>query len=275
MIYPLPTITDITRGLLIVDRILLKRAFQRLKNRKNSKYFKNIQISDVPWGYLTPIPANISKEFLSLYPNDFKVEFTTLGCNMLKCYKHDYAKPCDGQYIINKNIPVCSEACRGIYEEFNAYLAENFKLKGLETKNNINNNDDNNTNNAGEISFETFSIERPFFDDDSGSINRSGAQNYYCGIQLTDLKTFGILPSARWQKPRSSSSSSSDATNTTLYDPSPSASYLTRSQYMKTLKENPTQVGDMAGLVDSPSLTWDVGSQNLKYNDRYCKRFRK
>lgn len=249
--YPVPTVTDIAKGFLIVDRILLKRAFEKLKARKHSKYFKNIRITDVSWGVLTPIPDNMPREFLNLYPKDFKVEFTILGCNILKCYKHDYDKPCRGQYIVNGNIPVCSEACSGIFREFNDYLAENFKLNGII--------DAKNDTNAKEISFETFSIERPFMD---GSTTSN-----YCGIQLTNLKTLGILPSARWQKPIND--------NNNFANPSPSASYMTKSQYINTIRDNPMQIADMAGLVDSPPLTWDVEYQNLKYNTQYCERFRK
>ena len=250
--YPLPTLTDITRGLLIVNRILLRRAFERLKSRRDSKYFKNIIIKNIEWGEITPIPKNFPDEFRALFPYDFTVEYTTLGCNMLKCYKHDYKKPCRGNFIINKNIPVCSEACRGVYEEFNAYLGEQFKLNHLPKSNSHN-----------ELFFETFSIEKHHN-------NGSGSERCYCGMQLTDLKRFGILPSSRWI-PNEKGNSNVDE----IEDDSPSSTFLTKRKYWQIHRDNPLQVCDMAGLVDSPPLTWDINDQNLKFNPKYCTRFRK
>lgn len=244
---PTPTQTDITTALLITDRILLRRAFERLINRKGAKYFKNIVIRDVPWGEITPVPKNFPPAFAAKYPFDFVAEFTTLGCNALKCYKHDYDKPCRGfpPYLINGRFGACSEACYKVYDEFNDYLCENFKIKIDNDKNN-------------ELSFETFSIEKPFSDG-------SGAEQSFCGMQLVDLKRFAILPSSRWDEKFDSFSSS----------PSPSSTFLNQKSFREIYEKHPTKVCDMAGLVDSPPLEWNAATQNVHFTPAYCQRFRK
>ena len=175
---PLPTFMDIARGYLIVNRILLRKNFELLKNRKNSKYFKNIIIKDIPWGVITSIPPNFPEEFKKLYPSDFLVEFTTLGCNMLKCYKHDYSKPCFGfsPFVINNLHLACNEACYGVFEEFNHFIREKFKINVLSHPNK-------------ELDFETLSIEKH---------NIDGIEKSFCGIQLVNFKRFAIYPASRW-----------------------------------------------------------------------------
>ena len=245
IIVPLPTQNDITTAFLIVNRILLRRTFETLSQRKGSKYFKNIMIKDIPWGKVTPIPINFPDAFRQKHPFDFVAEFTSLGCNILKCYKHDYEKPCRGgsPYIINGGFGVCSEACYKIFDEFNDFISETFKIKI--------DNDEND-----ELSFETFSIENPFKDG-------SGVENIYCATQLVHLKRFALLPSSRWDERYESKSHS------------PSSTYLTRDRYFDIYKNNPTKICDMAGLIDSPPLHWDTEMQNVKFNREYCERFRK
>ena len=248
---PIPTQRDITTALLVADRILLRRAFENLKNRNGSKYFKNINIRNVPWGEITPIPKNFPPDFKAKYQFDFVAEYTTAGCNALKCYKHDYDKPCRGAppYLINNKFSACSESCYKVYDEFNDYLCEKFKIKI----------DDEKKNNGSELFFETFSIE------DYYSIE-SGAERYFCGMQLVELKRFATLPSSRWSEKKFDSSFSS---------PSPSSTYLTH-QGLKDIYDNyPMKICDMAGLVDAPPLDWDIETQNVNFNAAYCQRFRK
>ena len=248
---PIPTQRDITTALLITDRILLRQAFEKLKNRKGSKYFKHISIKNVPWGEITPIPENFPPEFKAKYPFDFVVEYTTTGCNALKCYKHDYNKPCKGSppYLINNKFCACSEACYKVYDEFNEYLCENFKIKI-----------DDKIKHNSELLFETFSIEKPFSDG-------SGTEECFCGMQLVDLKRFATLPSSRWGEKKSDALS--------LSSPSPSSTYLTQRDFFDIYDNHPTNISDMAGLVDSPPLDWNIETQNAQFNNDYCHRFRK
>ena len=245
-IIPVPTQTDITTAILITDRILLRQTFEKLINRKESKYFKNITIRDIPWGEITPVPKNFPLEFKIKYPYDFVAEFTTLGCNALKCYKHDYEKPCRGSqpYFINEKFGACSEACYKVYDEFNDFLCEEFKIKI-----------DNKLND--ELPFETLSIEKPFPDE-------GGIEQYFCGIQLVDLKRFAILPASRWNEKFESYSTES-----------PSSTFLTQRSFKDVHENHPSKICDMAGLVDSPPLDWNTETQNINFNQAYCKRFRK
>ena len=249
---PIPTQRDITTALLVADRILLRRAFENLKNRNGSKYFKNINIRNVPWGEITPIPQNFPPDFKAKYPFDFVAEYTTAGCNALKCYKHDYDKPCRGAppYLINNKFSACSESCYKVYDEFNDYLCEKFKIKIDEEK----------KNNSGELFFETFSIENPY------SVE-SGTDRYFCGMQLVELKRFAALPSSRWGEKKFDSSSFSS--------PSPSSTYLTHKGFKDIYDNYPMKVCDMAGLVDAPPLDWNIETQNVNFNAAYCERFRK
>ena len=248
---PIPTQRDITTALLVADRILLRRAFENLKNRNGSKYFKNINIRNVPWGEITPIPKNFPPDFRAKYPFDFVAEYTTAGCNALKCYKHDYDKPCRGAppYLINNKFSACSESCYKVYDEFNDYLCEKFKIKI----------DDEKKNNSGELFFETFSIENPYS-------MESGTDRYFCGMQLVELKRFAALPSSRWGEKKFDSSFSS---------PSPSSTYLTHKGFKDIYDNYPMKVCDMAGLVDAPPLDWNIETQNVNFNAAYCERFRK
>ena len=127
-----PTETDFINAHVVTDQILLRKLFEELRDRPQSKYFKNIIIRNVNWVEKTfrhnSLPLNFPKEFLEKYPFDFEVSFTTLGCNMLKCYKHKKNPP-HQPTLINNSIYACSEACVTIYKEFNDYLREKFNVK--------------------------------------------------------------------------------------------------------------------------------------------------
>lgn len=220
-----PTETDFINAHLITDRILLRKLFEDLKNRPQSKYFKNIIIKNVNWDEKTLYPLNFPKEFLKKYPFDFEASFTTMGCNMLKCYKHkeNHNHPT----LINDSIYACSEACVAIYKEFNDYLREKFNIK-------VNKNND-------DFPIETFSI-----------YDKNKNKNF-CGIQLTPLKTFSILPSSRWWNKD-----------------------ISVEDYVKKFKDTaPLQLRDLAGLVDAPPLTWNTAKQTAHFNSEYCRRFQK
>ena len=169
-----PTETDFINAQLATDRIMLRKMFEDLRDRPQSKYFKNVIIKNRDWKektFLNTMPMNFPLEFLQKYPYDFEISFTTLGCNMLKCYQH---KPnVTAPTLINGYVCACSEACFSVYKEFNEYLREKFKIKSI-----------NENNNA--LPFETFSI----YDEAKGK--------NFCGIQLTSLKTYSIRPSSRW-----------------------------------------------------------------------------
>lgn len=214
-----PTLSDITLGYLMAERILQRKIFERLRDREGSKYFRNIVIKDIPWAEnFGPLPSNFPVEFLRKYPTDFSTEYTTMGCNMLKCYKHDYAEPCKGDAsvsahpsLINDVVFKCSEACSGIYNEIFRFLREEYLGKNEKIN-----------PPTQEFPFETISIG-----------------NQYCGVQLTDLKTFAIHPSSRYPQEEPS----------------------------------PMNVRYRSGLVDAPPLRWKVDKQNVGFNHEYCKRF--
>ena len=170
------TETDYINANLVADRILLRKLFEELRDRPQSKYFKNIIITNVKWEEKTfcgsKMPLNFPPEFLKKYPFDFDVYYDTLGCNMLKCYgKCKKSSP----ILINDYIYAQSESCYAIYEEFNSYLKEKFQIK----KNIVESTDDC-------FPFETFSIHDEVLSKD------------FCGIQLKRLKEYAILPSSRW-----------------------------------------------------------------------------
>ena len=212
----LPTVSDITLGYLMAERILQRKIFERLRDRKNSKYFRNIVIKNIPWAerFGRSLPSNLPPDFLRKYPTDFKTEFTTLGCNMLKCYKNDYTVPCNDSTatLINNKVFGCSEACSGVYNEIFQFLTEEFFSSN---KKKINPPVD-------EFPFETFSIK-----------------NNYCGVQLTEFKTFAIHPSSRF-----------------IHE-----------------EPSPLNARQRSGLVDAPPLNWKVNQQNVGFNREYCQRF--
>ena len=233
----LPTVRDITIGYLMAERILQRKIFERLRDRKESKYFSQIIIKDISWNEsFGKLPSNIPPKFLLKYPNDFKTEFTTLGCNMLKCYKHDYTVPCEQQqqqpFIINNSIYACGEACSGIYNEIFQFLREEFFSNDDNDNDNDSDNDNDNDNEKkkkvkvnpplNEFPFETFSV---------------GSR--YCGIQLTELKRFALHPSSRF-----------------LHE-----------------EPSPLNIRQRSGLVDAPPLSWRVDKQNVSFNKEYCQRF--
>lgn len=224
-----PTASDFINAQLVTDRILLRKLFEELRDRPQSKYFKNITIKNVHWHEKTfrhsQFPLNFPQEFLEKYPFDFEASFTTLGCNMLKCYKHkkDHDKPT----LINNSIYACSEACVAIYKEFNDYLREKFNILIKEKK-----------KEEEDFPVETFSI-----------YDKVKNENF-CGIQLTSFKTFSILPSSRWFTDKD----------------------ISVEEYVK---DNSTNLRNLAGLVDAPPLTWNTEKQNAHFNRAYCKRFQK
>ena len=239
------TWSDVITAYHIISRVLLRQTLEQLSQRKDSKYFKNIIIKDIPWGQITPLPLNFPEDFKKKYPFDFIAEFSTLGCNLLKCYKHDYEKSCRGHepFIINHSIGVCPEACYKVFDEFNQFIFDRFEMKSQNDK-------------GREMMFETYSMEKP---DETGV----GPNQYYCGMQLVDLKRLAILPSARWNMKYNSNS------------PSPSSTYLTNEHFRELFEHKPTKLCDVAGLVDSPPLDWNVQMQNVNFNQTYCERFRK
>ena len=268
-----PTESDFVHAHLIAHRIFLRRMFETLRTRPGSKYFKNIVIQDVAWGDGTTfkgnIPLNFPPDFFNKYPYDFSVSFTTLGCNTLKCYRHK--KRCTRPVLINDQVLACGEACRAIYREFNDYLKERFALadvkeygdrtnrtqeqeekeKEKEEEQEQEQEEEEEEEEEATLPFETFSIYDSVRDRD------------YCGVQLTPLKTFAILPSARWSHPGQISA----------------REYVRRYQAGKTVNSEylavPLQLGELAGLVDAPPLTWDNGRQAVRFNPSYCRRFNK
>ena len=244
----LPTETDIIFSHLVTNRILLRRLFEELRDRPKSKYFKNVIITDIPWDP-NVFPKNFPIEFLKKYPSNFKISFTHLGCNMLKCYQpkdnNNNNNNNNNSINDNNNNPILinnlyyanSEACIEIYKEFNSYLKEKFNLK-------LNDDDDDDDDNFQSFPLETFSIK-------DGKTDTN-----YCGVQLTPLKTFSLVPSSRWR--------GNEEENLSLRD------YIAK--YKKT---NPIQLGELAGLVDAPPLTWNTEKQNASFNAKYCTRFNK
>ena len=251
-----PIESDFINAHLISQRILLRKMFETLRDRPQSKYFKNIIIKDVEWSKKTfshnATPLNFPKKFLDKYPFDFEISFTTLGCNMLKCftdYRKYTAKSSSSPLkpvIINDYIFGGGEACLAVYEEFNSYVREKFNLVAINTIDN--NNDDN------YLPFETFSV-----------YDKIKNQNY-CAIQLTPLKTFSILPSSRWQYSENEEEGEGGER------------IITAREYFKRYKNSsipPLQMRELAGLVDAPPLTWNLKKQNAHFNSRYCARFNK
>lgn len=236
-----PVESDFINAYFVTQRILLRKMFENLKNRPQSKYFKNIVIKNVEWNKKTfcnnSMPLNFPQEFLEKYPFDFEVSFTSLGCNMLKCYNsyRKYTTNSSSQPIlINDYILGGGEACLAVYEEFNSYVKEKFELT-VEKKN----DDDDNADR--QLPFETLSIQ-----------NKIGNENY-CGIQLTPLKTFSILPASRWYEEGT-----------------------TAKEYVDKYKNTaPLQLRELAGLVDAPPLTWNKERQDTQFNRSYCRRFNK
>ena len=228
------TTYDITFSSIIADRILMRRNFEILRDRPNSKYFKNIIIKDVEWNKNFELPSNIPKSFLQKYPYDCEIYFTTLGCNALKCYKHNYSKPCENPFVINKGeVYGCSDACSGIYREFNDFLRENFDIDNI------------NSNDKTEFPFETISIK-----DETNNCD-------YCGIQLTNYKKYAILPSSRWND-----GEEDDDDDDVI-------------PFIEKYKKEPLKLSQIAGLVDSPPLSWSVSDQDAHFNKEYCNRFLK
>ena len=234
-----PTESDFINAHIVTNRILLKKLFQELRDRPQSKYFKNVIIKDIDWNKKTlknKMPINFPHEFLKKYPYDFEINFTVLGCNMLKCYKHKKTF-CPTPVLINKYLFACNEACFSVYNEFNDYLKEKFDLNNISMISDNNNNDDDNNI----LPFETFSI------------HDSVKEKNYCGIQLTPLKTFSILPSSRWWNDEN----------------------ISAKEYVEKHKHLPLQLRELSGLVDAPPLTWNKQTQNVHFNRDYCKRFNK
>ena len=237
-----PLESDFINAHLITNRILMRKMFETLRDKPTSKYFKNIVIKDVDWSVKTfsnnNIPLNFPQKILDKYPYDFEISFTSLGCNMLKCYNNNNNnnnnnnKNINQPMLINNYILGGGEACLAIYKEFNNYLKEKFFLPYIKE----------NDNNEKSIPFETFSIY-----DEKKDKN-------YCGIQLTSLKTFSILPSSRWNNGEESAK-----------------------EYLEKYKDStpPLRLRELAGLIDAPPLTWDIKKQNAQFNYSYCRRFNK
>lgn len=244
----LPTTKDILVANLLAQRILKRKIFMELKEQ--TRYFHNVEITDIPWheGLFDTsknVPNNISPEFLAKYPFDFKVTFNTLGCNMLKCYKHNYREACKGKNptVINNEFFKCQSGCYEVFEEFNDFLIQRFNLtnvmKGRRPQANM-----------MELPFETTSI-------------KDRHNNCFCGIQLTELKRFALLPSSRWLDWTTAEKEVKMA-----LDPEKAPAYLT-AKYAN----QPIHRRRLAGLVDSPPLGWNVANQNIKFNYSYCDRF--
>ena len=157
------------------------------------------------------------------------MSFTSLGCNMLKCYKHK--KNCRQPTLINRSIYACGKACGAIYKEFNDYLREKFNIVK-----------DKESDKCDDFPIETLSI-----------YDKVKNENF-CGLQLSAFKTFSILPAASWWNKED----------------------ISVEEYVdKYKKSNPLQLRNLAGLVDSPPLTWDTAKQNACFNIPYCDRFQK
>ena len=305
-----PLESDFINAHLATSRVLMRKMFETLRDRPQSKYFKNIIIKDVAWSEKTFLsdstPLNFPPKFLEKYPYDCEISFTSLGCNMLKCYNND----CNNNnnksllfqpVLINDYILGGGEACLGIYKEFEDYLTEEFNLnmnnnnnddddKADKDNNNNNDDDDDDDGDNGEEKEkekedEPKEIETPKrrrrrrrkrvcedgdygIDDDDLIINKntkpipfetfsifdSDKNCHYCGVQLTPLKTFSILPSSRW----------SDDNN------------MSAREYVEKYKKTaPLQLRELAGLVDAPPLTWVKETQNVRFNKSYCTRFNK
>jgi len=243
----LPTEVDQAYAIVIATRILMRRNFETLRDRAGSKYFKNIKLQDIPWSERTKIPLNFPPRFLERYPTDFSVNFTTLGCNMLKCYKHDLEKEClTNPFLINGYVYACNEACFRVFEEFNEFLTEKFKL---EKKNSSSSSSGNGLKEKkkprSELTFETLSLEK----------HGNTHTECFCGMQLHNLKKFALLPSSRWNDP--------------------DEKWANAEKFLSQTKPDQMKLAGMAGLVDSPPLKWNVSDQNINFTHDYCRRFRK
>ena len=264
-----PTDVDFINAHLATDRIMLRKMFEELRDHRHSKYFKNVVIRNVEWKdktFLHCMPPNMPEEFLKKYPYDFEVSYTTRGCNMLKCYRHK--KGCSTPTLINNYVEGCGEACFFVYQEFDKYLREKFQLNNEDEKDQVDrkHNEDNDPNKDDDdddddddiLPFETFSIhDETVRTDHTSNINnnKNKAHNKFCGIQLTSLKTYSILPSSRWWNDQ----------NISVRD------YVNK--YQNEIL--PLQLRELSGLVDAPPLTWNVDKQNASFNVRYCRRFHK
>ena len=237
------TVSDIAIATFMVSRISYRKTMETLQQRIGSKYFKNIVIQNVPW---KNIPPNFPKAFLDENPYDFEVKFTTLGCNMLKCY-YDVKTNCQpgsgSAILINEREYACSEACYAVYNEVLEFLKERFG----NVLTSVLNNTVTDNHSSKPIPFETWSIH----------VKESNEE--YCGVQLSALKTLALRPSSRW--------SPSDENDAQSYQKNPVA-------YAKN--RNTSQLKKAAaGLIDAPPLSWNIQHQNINFNPVYCKRFRK
>ena len=242
----LPTINDIVFSNIIADRILLRKNFEMLRDRLGSKYFKNIVIKDIEWNKNFELPSNFPVSFLEKYPYDFEISYDILGCNMLKCYKHDYSKPCgETPFLINSSVFACSEACYQVFEEFNQFLFDTFDITDI-----TNTESDTTTTTATHHQQQNFELPM-----ETLSIKGKGPDyECFCGMQLVDLKKFAIFPSAR-------------------YENIDGIEGLEIEQYVEKYKDQPLKLSDMAGLVDAPPLNWSDIDQDIHFNATYCSRF--
>ncbi len=238
------TVSDIAIATYIVHRISQRKTMEILQQRNGSKYFKNIIIKNIPW---KNIPPNFPKAFLDENPNDFEVKFTTLGCNMLKCY-YDVKTACQpgsgSAILINEREYACSEACYAVHNEVLEFLQERF---GNDLKSILNNTETDNHYFSKPIPVETWSI------------NVKESNENYCGVQLSALKTLALRPSSRW--------SPSNENDLQSYQKNPIA-YAKNTNTYQLRKA-------VAGLIDAPPLTWNIQQQNINFNSIYCKFFHK
>ena len=277
----LPTKTDMFIANIVAERILLKRRFEELQ--KNTKYFENIQISSVPWSMrLGREIRNFPQDFLTKYPNDFAVTYTTLGCNMLKCYMHNNnnnndsfttkLKPTkiNGKYYANQ------PACYQVFKEFNKFLKLQFDLDIDVDREGRGGGGGGEGGGGGgwSLPVETLSIEST----ETGEC--------FCGTQLSSLKRYAILPSSRWVeainqdeeeeeeeeeeiegKKKKNNGSNRAAV---LLDPNLAGPYL-----IEKYTHEPLQRRKLSGIVDAPPLDWDRVDQTIRFNQQYCGRFAK
>ena len=249
----LPTKTDMFTANIIAERILLKRRFEELQ--KNTKYFENIQMSSVPWSMrLGREIKNFPQHFLMKYPNDFAVTYTTLGCNMLKCYMHNNSvttqlKPTkiNGKYFANQ------PACYQVFKEFNKFLKWQFDLD-IDV--------DREGGGGWSLPVETLSVEST----ETGEC--------FCGTQLSSLKKYALLPSSRWvevnheEEEEKIEKTRNGSQRAELLNPKLAGPYL-----IEKYKHEPLQRRKLSGIVDAPPLDWDKVDQTIKFNEQYCRRF--
>lgn len=160
------TISDIVQATMLVHRVSLKETFLALRDRPGSTYWRHIIIEDIPWA-----ASHIPSWFLEKYPSDFKIKYSSEGCNKIKCYHDIYCDEEGSTVKINgTDVYGCGGACKGLYKELFAYLNEKYNLSLPDAV-----VDD-------PVYFDTLSIE-----------------GGYCGLELTTLKTFALRPSSRWK----------------------------------------------------------------------------